>query len=558
MVLPDNKKELEIVQSKIVSESEFNFDHMFARPLYSMLSQYDIDRLYKIATSVRLSGNIRKKYTMIDEIMHSRGFNKLSAGTNRVAYTFFEDPSIVVKVAVDKTGIKDNPREFVNQERLKPFCTKVFEVDPYGVVGVFERVTPITSREQYLTVANDVFEMLDLITCKYVLADVGSKYFMNIGVRENFGVVLLDFPYLYEINSPNSLVCTKPEPNSPTGRCEGLIDYDEGFNNLRCNKCGAIYRAQQLGNYLETHQCIMKGEETMANYGVTIIRNGVETKIGVDPVIKADTPYIKVEDKPDTVMGVKDEGAFTRSNGDGFGVSFTRASRVPVSNAPRNTNNNDKKAYSNNIKLPYGKFVRYDESLGKLIYTVLVNGVPKEITIDPKRIPDEILKKVFFNYIVVEEVQTDNIENLKADILKLEEERDIYKSKYEELQKGYSALEDEYGKLFNRYQEETIKEPVKDSVTSAENEVDYIGLMDQNNNVDLGAGFSLVDCAYMSFNEVCKVLGEEAPEDVKNAINKNNVIVFFNADGTFLDDGFGNVYIGTNIQKLTADDLMRS
>ena len=239
MIIPDNK-ELDALQSRIVTESEFNYDSLIARPLYSMLTQYDIDRLYNIATSVRFAGNTQKRYKAIEDIMHARGFSKLSSGTNRIAFVYFEDPSIVVKVAAAKTAIMDSPREFVNQVLLKPFCTKVFEVSPDGVVGVFERVKGITSVEEYATVADQVFEMLDFITGKYILADIGTKYPFNVGIRDGFGTVLLDFPYLYETDA-NKLVCRKPDNNSPNGICGGLIDYDAGYNNLVCNKCGKIF-----------------------------------------------------------------------------------------------------------------------------------------------------------------------------------------------------------------------------------------------------------------------------------------------------------------------------
>lgn len=290
-MVPVDQRQIAALQSKVVTRDEFNFDRMIARPLYTLLSIYDIDQLYNVATSVRYAGNAQKKYQAIDEIMHNRGFKKLSAGTNRVVYTYFEDPTIVVKVAADKTGIMDNPREFVNQHRLKPFCTKTFEVDPTGVVAVAERVRPITSREEYQTVAGDVFDMLDTITGKYILADIGSRYYMNIGLRHEFGVVLLDYPYLYETDG-SKLVCKKPDQNSPTGVCGGLIDYDEGFNTLRCNKCGKVFRAIELGKYLETNQ-IVKGVNKMADQiKVNVTYNGKTVSNTVASPVKNEAEVI--------------------------------------------------------------------------------------------------------------------------------------------------------------------------------------------------------------------------------------------------------------------------
>ena len=92
-------------QSKITSIEEFNYDRLTAPPLYMMLSQQDIDQLHYIATSVKYSGNARKKYEAIDAIMRPRGFIKLSAGTNRVVYRHLESTSFVLKVAADAIGI---------------------------------------------------------------------------------------------------------------------------------------------------------------------------------------------------------------------------------------------------------------------------------------------------------------------------------------------------------------------------------------------------------------------------------------------------------------------
>lgn len=175
---------LRALYSKQKSPLEFQFDSLTAPPLLSLLSVYDIAELNKIARSIKLSGKIDLKYKMIDDIMSLRGFVRLHAGTNRLVYRFIEDQRFVIKVAVDKVGLGDNPAEFKNQFLLKPFVTKVFEVSPCGTVGLFERVDAIMSREEYLSVADDIFNLLTkVIIGKYVLDDIGTHYFMNIGIR---------------------------------------------------------------------------------------------------------------------------------------------------------------------------------------------------------------------------------------------------------------------------------------------------------------------------------------------------------------------------------------
>ncbi len=288
-----DKKLLEKIQSRIVTRPDFNYDTLFTRPLASLLTQYDVDRLYNIATSVRYAGNADKKFKAIDEIMHSRGFIKMSAGTNRICYGFFDDPTICVKVAEDKTGIKDNPREFMNQLHLKPFCTKVFEVTPCGTVGLFERVRPIQSREEFISVADQIFELIDVITNKYILADFGTKYFMNYGFRENFGPVILDFPYLYETDAAR-LICHKPiiYPDGHTEMCGGLIDYDEGFNNLVCKKCGAVFRAVEISKYVHDNIILQKGNNNTMEQIKLIVTKGEKVTKNFDEELQAEQSFI--------------------------------------------------------------------------------------------------------------------------------------------------------------------------------------------------------------------------------------------------------------------------
>lgn len=234
------------LKSKSVTVDEFNFDKLQAPPLLSLLTPTDVGDLYTIASSVKYSAKPDLKYKMINQVMNRRGFQKLSAGTNRICYRFLDDNSFVAKVAYDNIGRGDNPAEFRNQFLLKPFVTKIFEVSPCGTVGLAERVNPITSREEFITVADDIFTLItQFIIGEYVMADIGSHYFMNYGIRTGFGCVLLDFPYLFKID-PKKLFCAKPDPTSITGCCDGEIDYDDGFNKLICTKCGAMYRAKEL------------------------------------------------------------------------------------------------------------------------------------------------------------------------------------------------------------------------------------------------------------------------------------------------------------------------
>ena len=232
--------------SRKVTLDEFSFEKLTAPPIYSRFTPTDIGDLYTLANSVKYSSKLAFKYKSIDEIMKRRGCEKFVSGTNRITYRPYESNQYLFKIAFDSIGLGDNPAEFRNQQFLKPFVTKLFEVDTTGVLACVERVNAITNREEFFSVAPDIYQAINAwFVGEYVLADFGSKFFMNWGVRDNFGPVLLDFPYVYKLDG-NKLFCRAKNPYSPTGCCEGEIDYDDGFNNLICTKCGTIYKAKEL------------------------------------------------------------------------------------------------------------------------------------------------------------------------------------------------------------------------------------------------------------------------------------------------------------------------
>ena len=247
---------LEKIMGKRNSQSALDFDwnKLWVPPIMSLFTPDDINELVRIATSLKYSGNIDKKYKLIDDVMRRRGFIKSHSGTNRVVYRFLESPLFVAKVAVDKIGLTDSPAEFANQKFLQPFCCKIFEVHPSGVIAFVERVNPISSLDEFMSISEDVFNMLLIkIMGKYIFDDLGTRSFMNFGVRDNslgcsFGPVVIDFPYVYELDGAK-LTCKNTITNPVTGLkeiCNGEIDYKSGFNGLECVKCHHEYTAKEL------------------------------------------------------------------------------------------------------------------------------------------------------------------------------------------------------------------------------------------------------------------------------------------------------------------------
>ena len=244
----------------------FQFDKLWHTPLSYYLSQQDIAEIYQISNSAKLNALPIKKYGMVDEILRRRGFTRLHAGTNRLVYKSEYDSEICLKVGIDIVGREANVGELHTQEILKPFCTKVFEVTPCGTVAMVERVNAIKNRYQFEDVADIIFNILIVQFAGIVLEDVGTNFFMNWGIRENFGPVVLDFPYAYEADI-TKLHCIQRDKFGV--QCTGLIDYDDGLNNIICNECGTRYTARELRKYYSDRHLVKtikskKGEIRMS------------------------------------------------------------------------------------------------------------------------------------------------------------------------------------------------------------------------------------------------------------------------------------------------------
>ena len=313
--------DLKVLYSNAPSDNRVKaFENIFPPcRILNLLSMEDIMQLNQIAKSKKLSSKPAEKLNMIKDIMWRRGFKRLSSGTNRICFKFTEDQSFIVKVAYDSVGLSDNLNELYNQELIKPFCTKVFDVTPCGTVGMFERVRPIRNREEFQSIAYDVFDIIvNEFVGKYVLADIGTKFFMNWGVRQGMFPVILDFPYIYELDGAR-IHCNRPDPSAPYGFCGGDIDYDEGFNHLVCTKCGKTFLASDLKLAAEKKSNDLIIEQEDINMVVEIKRgdtvvNSIDTSKESDiykKTKKKETPYeyrqrrkftgIKVEIQKSTV-----------------------------------------------------------------------------------------------------------------------------------------------------------------------------------------------------------------------------------------------------------------
>ena len=129
-----NKHLADIYRKDVIKESEAMrkyiawFDSFKVNPLLSYFAIEDINLVHKLATSPAMHCDIKEKYGLLGEIMEKRGFRLIGGGTNRRAYECIYDDRVVAKVATDPVGFTSNLRECINQNVLKPFCNKDFEV----------------------------------------------------------------------------------------------------------------------------------------------------------------------------------------------------------------------------------------------------------------------------------------------------------------------------------------------------------------------------------------------------------------------------------------------
>lgn len=248
-----------------------SFDSMIHLPISYYIPWNVVCQINKLVTSLKYSDKVSFKKKEIERLLKPYGFRKFATGTNRMILQYVEDHTFLIKVALDRVGMKNNPDEFRNMELLKPFMPKTYDVTPCGTISMVERVQPITSRQEAASIAPDIFDVIvNHILGKYVASDIGTKYYMNWGVRAGFGPVILDLTDLFPLDG-TKLHCKRQMPDGSI--CNGEIDYDYGFNNLVCNKCNHVYEARELEKDMSHNEngIIVGGN---INMSVELIVNG--------------------------------------------------------------------------------------------------------------------------------------------------------------------------------------------------------------------------------------------------------------------------------------------
>lgn len=226
---------------------ETMFEELQGPCIYDFFNDDELALIKKIIRDPK-DRAFKKKFPKLDAIIKPKGFKRSGCGTNRVVYEPLDDnATFCIKVALDKAGAKNNPDEIVNQKYLKPFVAKCFDISQDGNVGIFERVVPIENLNQMWSVRDDIYKIMEAIVGRFIVDDFGTKAFKNWGVRKGFGPVLLDYADMY-ILDPNVLYCDNTVTFESHELCRGELDYDAGFNNIICLKCGSIHMASEYKN----------------------------------------------------------------------------------------------------------------------------------------------------------------------------------------------------------------------------------------------------------------------------------------------------------------------
>ena len=237
-------KDLRITESSAMSMWTQWFDNLQCKQINNYFTQQDIAYIRQLAMSPSMQSHRKEMYALLEELMSARGFKLVGGGSNRRAYQHVVDNGVVAKIAIDSVGMENNMNDIYNQNILRPFCTKTFTVADNGTIALNEAVVPIKTIEEYRQYMDEIFDILyfKLRANDIAMDDIGVSRFKQWGLREGFGPVILDYPTMY-VADPKKRFC-RAIHNGVI--CNGTIDYDEGFDHIRCNECGATYKAHEL------------------------------------------------------------------------------------------------------------------------------------------------------------------------------------------------------------------------------------------------------------------------------------------------------------------------
>ena len=309
------------------------YDSWQSPPLARWFTPQDIKFIEDVAVSPTLTTHPIEKYHLLDEFMESRGFKTEIGGTNRRFYSSVEFPQFGAKISTSLEGFKNNKDEYNVQHVLKPYCTKVYDVTQSGAIALDEVGLRI-DKDSIIDYGDQIFDILDIVfrRRKIAMTDVGIATPKQWVIRRNFGPILCDFPSVV-ILDPKKCYCTRRvKRHGIEMPCNGLIDFDLGFNKMECTVCGQKYEIKSLmatNTSPTTNRTFVKGENRkgeLSNMAIEIIFDtddvivdGVSQKTKKKVLVDRSSSFIDMEHAPKAapisapVIASDDTGSFVES-----------------------------------------------------------------------------------------------------------------------------------------------------------------------------------------------------------------------------------------------------
>lgn len=220
-------KIVKVDEVKIESLIKKNFSEAFMRKIYDIYS----DDCMSIVEKTILFDKI-----FTEEFGHRKDYRRIGEGTNRFVCLL---DNHIIKVAYNYLAFIDNMNELAQSKYKKKYLAQAFETN--GIILVSEYVT-VMDKEEFLENQNAIYMILkqleedkSLVEGKekfYILGDMGmsNKNYGNWGRRMNGDIVVLDYGYLYQMNSTN----WKEVSRCPV--CGSSLKYTDDFSELVCTK----------------------------------------------------------------------------------------------------------------------------------------------------------------------------------------------------------------------------------------------------------------------------------------------------------------------------------
>lgn len=309
------------------------YDSWQSPPLARWFTPQDIKFIEDIAVSPTLTTHPIEKYHLLDEFMESRGFKTEIGGTNRRFYSSVEFPQFGAKISTSLEGFKNNKDEYNVQHVLKPYCTKVYDVTQSGAIALDEVGLRI-DKDSIIDYGDQIFDILDIVfrRRKIAMTDVGIATPKQWVIRRNFGPILCDFPSVV-ILDPKKCYCTRRvKRHGIEMPCNGLIDFDLGFNKMECTVCGQKYEIKSLmatNTPTTINRTFVKGENRkgeLSNMAIEIIFDnddvivdGVSQKTKKKVLVDRSSSFVDMEHAPKAapisapVIASDDTGSFVES-----------------------------------------------------------------------------------------------------------------------------------------------------------------------------------------------------------------------------------------------------